>query len=75
MEKDTELSSILITHDKIKEKIKNLKNHSAAGPDGIGPEILKGSMHELQKRTEERSRKLPPSFSHQCTLPHAGGYN
>ena len=51
VQKETESSfgSIDITEEKVKEKIRNLKKHSAAGPDGIGPKILKAAMNELVK--------------------------
>ena len=50
-DKETEatFSQVHITEKKVKEKIRNLKTHSAAGPDGTGPKILKEAMNELAK--------------------------
>ena len=47
--KETESSfgNVEITEEKVREKIINLKEHSAAGPDGIGPKILKAAVNEL----------------------------
>ena len=41
---ETELSE-----SKIKIKIKNLKENSVAGPDGIGPKFLKATLNEIAK--------------------------
>ena len=41
---ETELSE-----SKIKIKIKNLKENSAGGPDGIGPKFLKATLNEIAK--------------------------
>ena len=47
--KETESSfgNVEITEEKVREKIIKLKEHSAAGPDGIGPKILKAAVNEL----------------------------
>jgi Reverse transcriptase (RNA-dependent DNA polymerase)/Endonuclease-reverse transcriptase len=41
------ISDVKITAKAVKEKIKKLRVDSAAGPDGIGPLLLKKLMHEL----------------------------
>ena len=40
---------VVITESKIKVKIRNLKEKSAAGPDGIGARILKATSQEIAK--------------------------
>ena len=51
MESETNkrLCRLVITEDKIKVKIRNLKEKSAAGPDGIGARLLKATSHEIAK--------------------------
>ena len=39
--------NVIITEKKVRDKINNLKEHSSAGPDGIGPRILKAAVNEL----------------------------
>ena len=41
------MEDVVITPRMIKEKIKNLKETSAAGPDGIGPRMLKELVDEI----------------------------
>ena len=49
-ETDKSFCDSKITEAKIIEKIKNLKENSAAGPDGVGPKILKNN-HEGNRET------------------------
>ena len=46
-ETEARLDTISITTEMIREKIKNLKENSAPGPDGITPTLLKGAREEL----------------------------
>ena len=48
-ETDKSFCDSKITEAKIIEKIKNLKENSAAGPDGVGPKFLKTTMREIAK--------------------------
>ena len=41
------LSRSWITSEKVRKKIKELKPHSAAGPDGISPRLLQACVNEL----------------------------
>ena len=43
----TKLSGSWITTQKVKNKIKNLKPHSAAGPDGLSPKLLKECIDQM----------------------------
>ena len=77
VQKETESSfgSIDITEEKVKEKIQNLKEHSAAGPDGIGPKILKAAMNELVKplcyiyRKSLNMGQVPADWRHARVTP------
>ena len=40
MKAKTKLTSTFITSAKVRRKIRQLKSHSAAGPDGISPKLL-----------------------------------
>ena len=48
-ETNESLRRIRITEEEIKEKIGNLKDNSAAGPDGIGPKLLKATANQIVK--------------------------
>jgi hypothetical protein len=41
------LEKVNITEQKVREKIKNLKPYSAAGPDGIGTQLLRELREEV----------------------------
>ena len=43
----TKLRRSWITTAKVKRKIKELKPHSAAGPDGISPRLLQSCVEEI----------------------------
>ena len=47
LETEETLVNIVFTHDKIREKIKNLKSNSATGPDKITVNILQAAREEL----------------------------
>ena len=49
METVKTIGEVIITERLVKEKIKNLKENSAAGPDGISPKLLKSAAEELVK--------------------------
>ena len=48
-ETNANFSEVNITESKVRGKILKLKTHSAAGPDGIGPQILREAVNELTK--------------------------
>ena len=48
-ETNESLTEVLITEEKIRAKIKHLKISSAAGPDGIGPKLLKATEIQISK--------------------------
>ena len=64
-----------ITEAKIIEKIKKLKENSAAGPDGIGPKFLKATMKEIAKPLCEVFKlslgtgKVPQDWKHARVTP------
>ena len=47
MKMRTKLTGTWITTGKVKAKIKNLKPHSAAGPDGIAPKLLLNCVDQI----------------------------
>ena len=51
------LENVRITEGAIKEKIKNLKENSAAGPDGIGSKLLKATANQIAKPLGQIFRK------------------
>ena len=75
METETVLNSVQITEGKIREKIQNLKQNSAAGPDGIGPHVLKAAVNELSKplayifRESLKSGQVPRDWKHARVTP------
>ena len=64
-----------ITEAKIVEKIKKLKENSAAGPDGIGPRFLKSTMSEIVKplcivfNISIDTGKVPKDWKHARVTP------
>jgi hypothetical protein len=69
MEFGTRLESSTITEKKIKEKIRNLRPNSAAGPDRIGPNLLQNIQEEVAPalriifRRSMDEREVPEDWS------------
>jgi hypothetical protein len=69
------LSRVEITEKKVEEKIKNLRENSATGPDGIGPKVLKAATKELVKplchiyRESMRTGVVPKDWKHARVTP------
>ena len=75
LETDKSFSDSRITEAKITEKIKNLKENSAAGPDGIGPRFLKSTVKEIVKplckvfNLSLNTGKVPKDWKHARVTP------
>ena len=68
METVKTIGEVIITERLVKEKIKSLKENSAAGPDGISPKLLKSAAEELVKpltiifRESMRTSEIPEDW-------------
>ena len=68
METVKTIGEVIITERLVKEKIKNLKENSAAGPYGISPKLLKSAAEELVKpltiifRESMRTSEIPEDW-------------
>ena len=68
METVKTIGEVIITERLVKEKIKNLKENSAAGPDGISPKLFKSAAEELVKpltiifRESMRTSEIPEDW-------------
>ena len=75
METANILDTVFFREGKIREKISNLKNGSAPGPDGIGTEILKETAHivavpiKLIFEKSLREEKCPPDWKKANVIP------
>ena len=77
LDKETqeELATLVVTRAKIRQKIRALKEDSAAGPDGIQPKLLKASENELLEPLELlfkksiQSGKIPADWKTAVVIP------
>ena len=74
-ETNESLTEVLITEEKIRAKIKHLKISSAAGPDGIGPKLLKATEIQISKplcyifKRSMRTREVPKDWRQARVTP------
>ena len=74
-ETNEKIEFVSITRQKIVDKIKNLRENSAPGPDGITPKLLKIAAHEISlplKLIFELSLRLhqvPSTWKHTTVVP------
>ena len=75
LETEGSIGEIIITEKLVKEKIKNLKENSAPGPDGISPRLLKSAAEMLAKpltiifRESLRTSEIPADWKKAKVTP------
>ena len=75
LETEGSIGEIIITEKLVKDKIKNLKENSAPGPDGISPRLLKSAAEMLAKpltiifRESLRTSEIPADWKKAKVTP------
>ena len=74
---DSEVNNILVTEQKVKKKLLNLKTDKSQGPDGINPRVLKECGSSLDTGYPHDGRADKDSYPHdgradKDSYPHNG---